>query len=220
MRRSGLFKTLNCIALMIMAMTIPTHSLCIADISSSPISETMTAFSHSMDTELGDRMNMLLEKRGFEVDIKNGESTTVLAGEIILVPLLPIGSLQTATSKASQQNSQFLAYIDHEKVGRFLTFLEVERNKRGKMNSIKIFFPSGRGIGLNMGPFYIYQIDASKTGISLQDNDDLENTIIVSDACEVIGIITIVLAAACLISGEPIVCIIAGVMEAVNESIC
>lgn len=219
MRRSRLFKTLNCIVLII-ATTIPTQSLCIADISSSPISETMAAFSHSMDTELGDRMNMLLETRGFEVDLKNGVSTTVSAGEIILAPLLPIGSLQTATSKASQQNSQFLTYIDHEKVGRFLAFLEVERNKRGQMNSIKIFFPSGRGIGLNISPFYIYQIDANKTGISLQDKDDFENTIIVSDTCEVIGIITIVLAAACLISGEPIVCIIAGVMEVVNESIC
>ena len=139
MRRSRLFKILNCIVLMIMVMTIPTQSLCIADILSSPISETMTSFSHSMETELGDKMNMLLEKRGFEIDLKNGVSTTVSAGEIILVPLLSIGPLQTATSKASQQNSQFLTYIDHEKVGCFLAFLEVERNKRGKMDSIKIY---------------------------------------------------------------------------------
>ena len=205
---------------MLMAMTLTTQSLCFADSASSPSSETMTAFSHSMDTELGDRMNMLLEKRGFEVDLKNGLNTTVSAGEITLVPLLPIGSLQTATSKASQHNSQFLAYIDHEKVGRFLAFLEVERNKKDKTTSLKIVFPSGRGIGISMVPFYIYQIDASKTEISLQDNDDLENTIVVSDVCEVIGIITIVLSAACLISGEPIVCGIAGIMETINELIC
>ena len=96
----------------------------------------------------------------------------------------------------------------------------MERNKRGKMDSIKIFFPSGRGIGLNISPFYIYQIDANKTGISLQDKDDFENTIIVSDTCEVIGIITVVLAAACTISGEPIVCGIASIMEAINVLIC
>jgi len=220
MRKSRLFKTLNCITLMIMATTITTQSLCFADISSSPISETMDAFSHSMDTELGDRVTTLLDKRGLVVDLKNGVRTTVSAGEITLVPLLPIGSLQTATSETSQQNSQFLAYIDHEKAGRFLAFLEVERSKKDKTTSLKIVFPSGRGIGINMGPFYIYQIDASKTEISLQDNDDLENTIVVSDFCEVIGIITIALSAACLISGEPIVCGIAGIMETIYESIC
>ena len=220
MRKSRLFKTLNCITLMIMATTITTQSLCFADISSSPISETMDAFSHSMDTELGDRVTTLLDKRGLEVALKNGVRTTVSAGEITLVPLLPIGSLQTATSETSQQNSQFLAYIDHEKAGRFLAFLEVERSKKDKTTSLKIVFPSGRGIGINMGPFYIYQIDASKTEISLQDNDDLENTIVVSDFCEVIGIITIALSAACLISGEPIVCGIAGIMEIIYESIC
>ena len=220
MRKSRLFKTLNCITLMIMATTITTQSLCFADISSSPISETTAAFSHSMDTELGDRVTTLLDKRGLEVDLKNGVRTTASAGEITLVPLLPIGSLQTATSEASQQNSQFLAYIDHEKAGRFLAFLEVERSKKDKTTSLKIVFPSGRGIGINMGPFYIYQIDTSKTEISLQDNDDLENTIVVSDFCEVIGIITIALSAACLISGEPIVCGIAGIMEIIYESIC
>jgi len=220
MRKSRLFKTLNCITLMIMATTITTQSLCFADISSSPISETMAAFSHSMDTELGDRVTTLLDKRGLEVDLKNGVRTTVSAGEITLVPLLPIGSLQTATSEASQQNSQFLAYIDHEKAGRFLAFLEVERSKKGKTTSLKIVFPSGRGMGINMGPFYIYQIDASKTEISLQDNDDLENTIVVSDVCEVIGIITLALASACEIFDEPIVCGIAGIMETIYESIC
>ena len=103
-------------------------------------------------------MTTLLDKRGLEVALKNGVRTTVSAGEIILVPLLPIGSLQTAaTSEASQQNSQFLAYIDHEKAGRFLAFLKVERSKKDKTTSLKIVFPSGRGIGINIGPFYIYQ---------------------------------------------------------------
>ena len=210
-RKSSFFKALNCITLVVMAITTATQSLCFANVSSSPGSEMMTVFSDSMETELGDRVNLLLEKRGLKIDLKNGVSTKALAGEITLVPL---------TSQKSHQKSQFLAFINHESAGRLLVFLEMAKNKRGKTTSMKIVFPSGRGMVLNINPFYIYQIDATESDISLQDNDDLENTIIVSDTCEVIGIITIVLAAACLISREPIVCGIAVVMEAINEFIC
>lgn len=219
-RKSDLFKILNCVMLVVMAITTASYSPCFADTSSFLDSEMMTAFSDSMDTELGDRVKMSLEERGLEIDPENGTSTIVPGGEVTLVPLIPTDIRQTATSKESHQKSQFLAYINHEMLGRFLVFLEVMRNHSNEMTSTKIVFPSGRGVVLNINPFYIYQIDASQTGIYLQDNDDFENTIIISDTCETLTIIVIVLAALCLILVNPILCTIAGVIEVIVELLC
>ena len=96
----------------------------------------------------------------------------------------------------------------------------MEREKRDEITSIKIVFPSGRGIALNISPFYICTINAVKTGISLQHNDDLENAIILSDVCEIIGTIAIALASACTLTDEPIVCAIAALIETIYELIC
>jgi hypothetical protein len=164
-----------------------------------------------MDTELGDTVKAFFEEKGLEIDLENGLSTTALGNEITFMPLI---------SKKSHQKSQLLAYIDHETAGRLLVFLELMKNKSGKTTSMKIVFPSGRGLVLNIVPFYIYQIDASKTGFSLQDNDDLENTIIVSDTCEVLGIIATVLVGACVIYPDPILCAISAAMQAVYQFLC
>lgn len=204
----------------IVTTTPVTQSLCLADTSSSPASEMMIAFSDSLDSELGDRINALLEERGLEIDLENGVSTIAWGAEIILVPLTPTDLNQMTTPNKSYQKSHFLAHLNHERLGRFLVFLEVMRSQRDEITSLKIIFPSGRGVVVNMNPFYIYQIDASQTGISLQDSDDLENTIIISDTCETLRIIAITLAAACLAFVNPILCAIAAAVAAIVESFC
>jgi len=220
-RKSKLFKTLNCIILTIMVITTVSHSLCFADIPSYPDSEMWATLSNIMDTELGYNVKAFLEEKGLEIDQKNGLSTIVLGREISIVPLIPIDSHQMTTLKGSHQKSQFLAYINHESLGRFLILLEVIKDQKDKiLSGIRIIFPSGRGLVLKIIPFYIYQIDVSKTEISLQDNDDLENTIIVSDTCEVLGIISTVLKGACLIYPDPILCAIAIAMETVYQFLC
>lgn len=219
-RRTNLFKTLICAMVAIVTTTPVTQSLCLADTSSSPASEMMIAFSDSLDSELGDRINALLEERGLEIDLENGVSTIAWGAEIILVPLTPTDLNQMTTPNKSYQKSHFLAHLNHERLGRFLVFLEVMRSQRDEITSLKIIFPSGRGVVVNMNPFYIYQIDASQTGISLQDSDDLENTIIISDTCETLRIIAIALAAACLAFVNPILCAIAAAVAAIVESFC
>jgi len=220
-RKKDLFKTLNCIMLVIMVITTISHSLCFADISSSPDSEMRATFSNFMDTELGDNVKIFLEEKDLEIDLENGLNTVVLGGEISIVPLISTDFYQMTTPKQIHQTSQFLAYTNHEMLDRFLVFLEVIRNQKdGMLSSIKITFPSGRGLLLNIAPFYICQIDASETGISLQDNDNLENTIIVSDTCEVLRIIAAVLVAACGIYPDPVLCAIALAMQVVYKSLC
>ena len=195
-------------------------SLCFADILPSTDSEMMTAFSNSMDTELGDSMKAWFEENDLEIDLENSLRTTVLGGEITLVPLTSTDPHQMATVKKSHQESQFLAYIDQAVLGRFLVFLEVMKDQADEIISFKIVFPSGRGIILNVNPLCIYQIDDSQTGVSLQDNDDLENSIMISGTCETIRIIIVVLTAGCLISLNPIACTIATVMETIYQFIC
>jgi len=220
-RKKKLFQTLNCIILVIMVITPASHSLCFANTSPSLNSEMSVAFSDSIDTELGDNVKDFLEEKGLGIDLENGFSTIVLGREIGIVPLIATDFHQMTTPKESHQKPQFLAYINHERLGRFLIFLEVIKDQKDEMlSSIKIIFPSGRGLILNIAPFYICQIDASHTGIFLQDNDDLENSIIVSDTCEVLGIITAVLATACIIYPDPILCAIATAMETAYQFLC
>jgi len=180
----------------------------------------MADFSEAMNTELGDRTCALLEEKGLELKLKNVVNTTVLGGEITLVPLMPVDPNQIMISKGSSLKSQFLAYINHGMLGRFLVFLDIMKSQSNEITSIKIIFPSGKGLVLNMSPFCIYQIDTMLEEIPLQGNDDLENTIIISDTCDVLRIITIALAAACLISKDLITCGIALVIEAITELIC
>lgn len=217
-RKIKLFKTLSCIT--VITAIVASSSLCFADIPPSPDSEMMAAFSNSMDTELGDNIKALFEENDLEIDLENSLSTTVLGGEITLVPLTSTDPHQMTTVKKSYQKSQFLAYIDQAVLGRFLVFLEVMKDQADEITSFKIVFPSGRGLILNMNPFCIYQIDGSQTGVSLQDNDDLENSIIISGTCETIRIIIVVLTAGCLISLNPIPCTIATVMETIYQLIC
>ena len=219
-RKSDLFKMLTCITLVTMTITIATQSLCFAYASSPPGFEIMTDFSEAMNTEIGDRTCTLLEEKGLELNRENVVNTTVLGGEITLVPLVSVGPNKMMISKGSSLKSQFLAYINHEMLGRYLVFLDIMKSQSNEITFIKIVFPSGKGLALNMSPFCIYQIDTMQEEISLQDNDDLENTIIISDTCNVLRIITIALAAACLISKDLITCGIAAVMEAITELIC
>ena len=219
--KDKLFKIINRITMVIITITIVSCSLCFADPSSPPDSEMMAAFSDSINTELGDKVNVLLEGKGLQIDLGNGVITTAMDGEVYLIPLLSKDSRQMTIFKEYHQKSQFLAYINHEMLGRFLVILEVLKSQSDERPStVRIVFPSGRGLLMNMNPLCIYQIDASQTGIFLQDNDDLENSIIVSDTCDVIGIIAIVLTAACMIFHEPILCAIAVAMQSVYQFLC
>jgi hypothetical protein len=221
-RKSKLFKTLNCTIMVIMAITTVSLSPCFANSSTSPYSEMMVAFTESMDTELGVKVEFLLEEKDLVIDLENGVSATLLEGEITLVPLIPSDFHQMTTLKGSDQKSKFLAYINHENLGRFLVFLEVIKSQKDTMpSSIKMIFPSGRGLILNMNPFCIHQICASETEISLQDNDDLENTIIISDTCETLAIITTTFESLCVIYSQiSAFCIIAAIAEAIYELLC
>jgi hypothetical protein len=220
-RKKKLFQTLNCIILVIMVITTASHSLCFANTSPSPDSKMSVAFSDSMDSESGDNVKDFLEEKGLEIDLENGLTTIVLGREISIVPLISTDFHQMTTPKESHQESQFLAYINHEMLGRFMVFLEVIKDPQDEMlSSIKIIFPSGRGLILGINPFYIYQIDPSHTGISLQDKDDLKNTIIVSDTCDTLWIIATVLTTACGIFPDPILCAIATAMETVHQFLC
>ena len=214
-RKIKLSKTLSCIVSVLMVVMV-SCSLCFADIPHSTDSEMLAAFSNFMDTELGDNIKALLEEKGLEIDMKNGISIPVLGAEITLIPLISTNLHQTTPT----QKSQFLAYISQETSSRFLVFLEVMKSQGDEITSFKIVFPSGRGLVLNMNPFCIYQIDGSETGISLQDNDDFENSIIVSDTCETIRIIVITLVSACVIFFNPILCLIAAIMETVYQFLC
>jgi len=219
-RKKELFKILSCIVVLTTAIIV-SRSLCPADVLPSSDSEMMAAFSNFMDTELGDDITALLEEKGLEVNLENGLNNVVLGEGTSIVPLMSTDFQQMTTHKESHQKPQFLAYINHEMLGRFLVFIEVIKNRKNEMpSSVKIIFPSGRGFVLNINPFYIRQIDTSKTGISLQYYDDLENTIIVSDACEVLGIIATVLATVCGIYPDPILCAIAAAMETVYQFLC
>lgn len=212
-RKGKLLKMLNCITRVIMIITIVSCSLCFAESSSSP--------SYSLDIELGEKINTLSEGKRLRIDLENGVITKVLGGEVILIPLISKDSQQMTIRKEHHQKSQFIAYINHEELGRFLVFLEVVKSQRDERPfTTRIVFPSGRGLVINMNPLYIYQIDDSQTGISLQVNDDLENNISISDACKVIGIIATVLAAACLIFPEPILCAIAVAMQTIYQFLC
>ena len=217
-RKIKRFKTSSCI--IVITAIVASISLCLADIPSSPNSEMMAAFSNSMDTELGDSMKAWFEENDLEIDLENSLRTTVLGGEIILVPLTSTYPHQMTTVKKSYLTSKFLAYIDQTVLGRFLVFLEVMKDQADEIISFKIVFPSGRGIILNVNPLCIYQIDGSQTGVSLQDNDDRENSIMISGTCETIRIIIVVLTAGCLISLNPIACTIATVMETIYQFIC
>ena len=86
--------------------------------------------------------------------------------------------------------------------------------------SIKIILPNREGIEINLIPFYLTKLDSSSVEIFLQDNDTSGNTIVVSDTCEVIGIIAILLAAACLIYPDPILCTISTVMQGIFRLLC
>jgi hypothetical protein len=214
-RRIKLSKTLSCIVSVLMAVMV-SCSLCFADIPHSTDSEALAAFSNSMDTELGDNIKASLEEKGLEIDLERGVNIPVLGAKVTVVPLISINSHQMAPTK----NSQFLAYINQETSGRFLIFLEIIKSQDDEINSFKIVFPSGRGLFLNLNPFCIYQIGSSHTGISLQDHDDLGNSIIVSDTCETLQIIAMVLASACAIIVNPILCAIAAAIETVYQFLC
>jgi hypothetical protein len=86
--------------------------------------------------------------------------------------------------------------------------------------SINIIFPNGEGVAVTIIPFSLAKIDSPEMEILLQNSDTLANTIVVSDTCEVIGIIAILLAAACLIFPEPILCTIATVMQGLFRLLC
>ena len=214
-RKIKLFKTLRCIVSVLMAVMV-SASLCFADIPSSQASETIAAFSSSMDTELGDKIGTLLDEKGLEIDLERGVNIPVLGAEVTVVPLISIKSHQITPTK----NSQFLAYINQETSGRFLIFMEIIKSQDDEITSFKIVFPSGRGLFLNLNPFCIYQIGSSHTGISLQDHDDIGNSIIISDTCETLQIISMVLASACVIVVNPILCAIAAAMETVYQFLC
>ena len=217
-RKIKRFKTSNCA--IVTTTIVASISLCFADIPPSPDPEMVAAFSESMDTELGDSMKAFFEENDLEIDLNNLLSTTVLGVEITLVPLTPTDPHRMTTINESHQTSQFLAYIDQAALGRFLVFLEVVKDQADDITSFKIVFPSGRGLMLSINPFCIYPIADSQTGISLQENDDLENSIIISDTCDTFRIIIIVLTAGCLISLNPIPCAIATVMETIYQLIC
>lgn len=208
------------IGITVITAFVASISLCFADILPSKDSELMAAFSNSLDTELGDNMKALFEENDLEMDLENSLATTVPGGEIILVPLTLSDTHQMETGKDYHQQSQFLAYMDQVTLGRFLVLLEVMKDQAGEITAFKMVYPSGRGLMLHINPFCFYPIADSQTGISLQDNDDLENSIIISDTCDTLRIIIIVLTAGCLISLNPIPCAIATVMETIYQLIC
>ena len=84
-RKVKRFKTSSFIA--VITAIVASISLCFADIPSSKDSETMAAFSKSLDTELGDSMRAFFEENDLEIGLNNSFSTSVLGGDIILVPL-------------------------------------------------------------------------------------------------------------------------------------
>lgn len=99
-------------------------------------------------------------------------------------------------------------------------FLEEKELEIDPQHSIKLILPNGEGIELTIIPFCLRKIDSSKVEIFLQDSDTLGNTIVVSDTCEVIGIIAFLLEAACLIYPDPILCTIATVMQGLFRILC
>lgn len=208
------------IGMTVVTTFIASISLCFADILPSKDPEIMAAFSNSLDTELGGNMKALFEENDLEIDLKNSLATPVPGGEMILVPLTFTDMHQMETVKDYHQKSQFLAYIDQVGLGRFLVLLEVMNDQAGEITAFKMVYPSGRGLMFHINPFCIYPIADSQTGISLQENDDLENSIIISDTCDTLRIIIIVLTAGCLISLNPIPCAIATVMETIYQLIC
>ena len=86
--------------------------------------------------------------------------------------------------------------------------------------SVKIILPNGEGIKVTLVPFSLTKIDSLEVENLLQDRDTFGNTIVVSDTCEVIGIIAVLLASACLIFPEPILCTIAAVMQGLFRLLC
>lgn len=99
-------------------------------------------------------------------------------------------------------------------------FLEEKELEIDLQHSIKLILPNGEGIELTIIPFCLRKIDSSKVEIFLHDSDTLGNTIVVSDTCEVIGIIAFLLEGTCLIYPDPILCTIATVMQGLFRILC
>ena len=100
------------------------------------------------------------------------------------------------------------------------SFLEESGLAIDLQQSTKILLPNGEGVEVTFIPFSLARIDSSEVETFLQEGDTLGNTIVVSDTCEVIGIIAILLAAACLIFPEPVLCTIATVMQGLFRLLC
>jgi hypothetical protein len=219
-RKSTLFKTLTCFTIAVLTSATVPHSLC--DAGSLPPREVkmMDDLSYALTTKLDTMIGATCRENGLEMVPEGASNVLVSGATVTLVPLTSTNS-HLATPKAIQQSIQSLVYINHEQLGHFLVFLEITQNQKDEApSSIKMIFPSGRGIVIEMNPFSLYQVDASTTGFSLQEYDDLENTIIISGACETMRIIEVVLTAACAIFVNPTLCIVAAVMEGIYQLLC
>lgn len=208
------------ICMLVITLWVASVSFCFADNQPSIDSEMTAVFLQSLDTECGNGIRVLVEANDLEMDRNHAVTTRVLGGEVILVPLISTDLDPTAAVNPSHQASSFLAYIDLGASGRFLVFLEVMKDQADDITAFKIVFPSGKGLMLSLNPFCLFQMDGSQTGFSLQDNDDLDNSMIISDTCETLRIIIIVFTAGCLISLNPIPCTIATVMETIYQILC
>jgi hypothetical protein len=139
---------------------------------------------------------------------------------IVTVFLYSLCFTNSAVASDSEEMTGFSSYSAAGSGDSSTIFLEENGLDIDLQQSIKIILPSGEGIELSIIPFYLTKIDSAAVEIFLQDSDALENTIVVSDTCEVIGIIAILLAAACLIYPNPILCSIATVMQGIFRLLC
>jgi hypothetical protein len=219
-RKSTFFKTLTCFTIAVLTSATVPHSLCYAGSLPPREVKMMDDLSCALTTKLDTMIDATCRENGLEMVPEGARNIAVSGATVTFVPLTS-NNPHLATPKATEQPMQSLVYINHEQWGHFLIFLEIIQNQRDEVpSSIKMIFPSGRGIVIEMNPFSLYQVDASTTGFSLQEYDDLENTIVISGTCEVLRIMAITLAAACLIFTNPILCGVAGAMEVIAELIC
>lgn len=112
------------------------------------------------------------------------------------------------------------SYSATESGNGITSFLEENGLEIDLQQSTKILLLNGEGVEVTFIPFSLAKIDSSEVETLLQEGDTLGNTIVVSDTCEVIGIIAILLAAACLIFPEPVLCTIATVMQGLFRLLC
>jgi len=127
------------------------------------------------NSDPSESVRVLLDEKGLQLDMENSQSTTVMGRSVSFVPLIPTehqgARLDRKDSLQSEPTSQFLAYLDDQKLGRLFVLMEISRSQRPEMrSSIRVTFP-GRGFVFSGVPSWLSPWEISEDGSSLQISD-------------------------------------------------